>query len=79
MDVITPPPPSPPKKPLHRVERQMEVEAGMCRKSRDGHNTAKTDAKCDTHTQENTEKNDAKWRAEHVFGQCSPPVVAFFC
>ena len=30
------------------------------------------------HTQENTEKNDAKWRAEHVFGQCSPPVVAFF-
>ena len=30
------------------------------------------------HTQENTEKNDAKWRAEHVFVQCSPPAVAFF-
>ena len=27
----------------------MQVEAGMCRKSRDGQNTAKTDAKCDTH------------------------------
>ena len=48
----------------------------MCRKSRVGKNTAKTDAKCDT--QENTEKNDAKWRAEHVFGQCSAPVAAFF-
>ena len=32
MDVITPPPrPSPP--PPHRAERQMQVEAGMCRKS----------------------------------------------
>ena len=49
MDVITPPPrPIPPPKPPHRVERQMKVEAGMCRKSRDGQNTAKTDAKCDT-------------------------------
>ena len=27
----------------HRLERQMQVEAGMCRKSRDGQNTAKTD------------------------------------
>ena len=26
----------------------MQVEAGMCRKSRDGQNTAKTEAKCDT-------------------------------
>ena len=42
-------PPHPPPKPPHRVERQMQVEAGMCRKSRDGQNTAKTDAKCDTH------------------------------
>ena len=38
-----------PPKPPHRVQRQMQVEAGMCRKSRDGKNTAKTDAKCDTH------------------------------
>ena len=49
MDVITPPPPSPPPKPPHRVERQMQVEASMCRKSRDGQNTAKTDGKCNTH------------------------------
>ena len=63
MDVITPPPHPPPhhctappnsttrsrKITPHRFERQMQVEAGMCRKSRDGQNTAKTDAKCDTH------------------------------
>ena len=48
MDVITPPP-HPPHKPPHRVQKQVQVEAGMCRKSRDGQNTANTDAKCDTH------------------------------
>ena len=86
MDVITPPhhctaPPNSTTRSRkitpHRLERQMQVEAGMCRKSRDGQNTAKTDAKCDTH-RKTPNKNDAKWRAEHVFGQCSPPVVAFF-
>ena len=44
-----PPPPIPSPKRPHRVQRQMQVEAGMCRKSRDGKNTAKTDAKCDAH------------------------------
>ena len=41
MDVIPPHPPN-------RAERQMQVQAGMCRKSRVGKNTVKTDAKCDT-------------------------------
>ena len=43
----SPPLPCPP--PPHRAERQMPVEAGMCRKSRVGKNTVKTDAKCATH------------------------------
>ena len=43
----SPPPPHPP--PPHRAERQMQVEAGMCGKSRVGKNTVKTDAKCDAH------------------------------
>ena len=42
------PPPIPPPKPPRRVQKQVQVEAGMCRKSRDGQNTAKTDAKGDT-------------------------------
>ena len=45
MDVITA---SSPAKPPQRVERQMQVEAGMRRKSRGGQNTANTDTKCDT-------------------------------
>ena len=69
------PPPIPPPPP-HRAERQMQVEAGMCRKSRVGKNTVKTDAKCDT--QENTEKNDAKCRGQHVFAQCSPAAGTLF-
>ena len=75
-----PPPPTPPKPP-HRAERQMQVQAGMCRKSRVGKNIVKTDAKCDTHThtQENIEKKNAKCRAQHVFAQCSPPAGALFC
>ena len=40
-------PPIPPKPP-QRVQRQMQVEAGMCRKSRGGQNTAIADTKCDT-------------------------------
>ena len=31
------------------------------------------------HTQEHTEKNDAKCRAQHVFAQCSPPAGALLC
>ena len=42
----------------HRKERELQVEAGMCRKSRDGPNTAKNDGNA-TDT-ENTEKHDAK-------------------
>ena len=42
MDVITLHPPN-------RAEREMQVQAGLCRKSRVGENTVKTDAECDTH------------------------------
>ena len=67
MDVITPPPPSPPHPPPpppHRAERQMQVEAGMCRKSRVGKNTVKTDAKCDTHR-----KQQEKQKTRSILGE----------
>ena len=85
-----PPPPLPPQqKKVNKRKRkhkshgrhhpQMQVEAGMCGKSRDGKNTAKTDAKCDTHTHTGKHrKQRCEMTAEHVFGQCSQPVVAFF-
>ena len=40
---------SSPLHPPNRAEREMQVQAGMCRKSRVGKNTVKTDAECDTH------------------------------
>ena len=51
-----PPPPSPPELP-HRVERQTQVEAGLCRKSRDGNKNCKN--RCEmrhTHTHRKTQK-----------------------
>ena len=50
---------SSPLHPPNRAEREMQVQAGMCRKSRVGKKTVKTDAGCDTHrkTQKNTMRN----------------------
>ena len=78
MDVITPPPPiPPPPKPPHRVQKQVQVEAGMCRKSRDGQNTANTDAKGDTDrkTPKKTMRNGPPSR---FLDQCRPPCARFF-
>ena len=60
---ITPPPP-----PRHRAERrQMQISAGMCKKSRVGKNTVNTDAKCDTH------------RGKHRKTRCEMESSACFC
>ena len=77
MDVITPPPPHPPSPPPpHRVQKQVQVEAGMCRKSRD--DTANTDAKGDTDrkTPKKTMRNGPPSR---FLDQCRPPCARFFC
>ena len=55
---------SSPLHPSNRAEREMQVQAGMCRKSRVGENTVKTDAKC---------------RGQHGFAQCSPAGWDTFC
>ena len=68
MDVITPPP-IPPPPPPHRAERQMQVEAGVCKKSRVCKHTVKIDAKCDTHR-----KQQKNHKTKVAFaGTSSPP------
>ena len=60
-------PPSPPPPP-HRAERQMQVQAGMCKKSRFGKTTVKTAAKCDTHR-----KQQKKQKRQVAFAWTSSP------
>ena len=70
MDVITPPNP--------RTELKDKCKSKpACAESREMAKTLQKPMRNATHTGKHR-KNDAKWRAEHVFGQCSPPVVAFF-
>ena len=78
MDVITPPPPPPiPPKPPHRVQRQVQVEAGMCRKVERWPKHCKH--RCERrHRQENTEKKRCETDSRAGFWTVQPAVCGIF-
>ena len=71
------PPPIPPHPRTELTYKcKSKLACDMCKKSRVGKNTVKTDAKCDTHW--NTLKKRREMESSAFFVQGSPAAVAFF-